>query len=50
MEPNLRITRFGPTHLMWDACDVCWGRIVPLLDNLRVTDRAHICNKTCACA
>jgi hypothetical protein len=42
---NLGVTRFGPTHLTCDACEVCWDGIVPLLDSLGVTDRVRVYDK-----
>jgi hypothetical protein len=31
---------FDPTHFTCDACNVCLAKIVPLLDNLELIDRA----------
>jgi hypothetical protein len=45
---NAGVTHFGPTHLTCDVCEVCWAKIVPFLDNLVVTHRAHVYDKTCA--
>jgi hypothetical protein len=42
---NLGVTHFWPTHITCDICEVCWARIVPLLDNLEVTGRARVYDK-----